>query len=401
MITGTCDIVEKTDVVLSEFLSSVLGCGWETSTNKYSSCLPSGCQQHHNMASNSSSPIVGHGPDIEPPSACRINGDISTQDIESTGADSSTEPVYSVFTGCAKLFIVFVLAFAGFLSTLSAHIYFPLLPTLAEEMHVSNSLINLTIFSFMVFQGLAPTVLGALADIHGRRPAYTLAFVIYFISNVGLARQDSLAALFLLRCLQSTGISGCVALGSGVVADIITNGNRGTYMAYLFGGIMLGATIGPVIGGTISQYLGWRAVFWFLAILCGIFMVPFLIFFPETGRNTVGNGSVPPAKWNMSIINCLQMRKPKRVGQCVDTSCRKVVPLALGAPGGRQLNWPNPLRTVYIILEKDVGIVLLYDALAYTTFYCVVSSTPSMFRDLFNFNDLQLGLCYLYVLHIP
>jgi hypothetical protein len=129
-------------------------------------------------------------------------------------------------------------------------------------------------------------------------------------------------------------------------------------------------------------------------------MVPFLIFFPETSRNTVGNGSVPPTKWNMSIINYLQVRKPEGVGHCDDASRREVAPLTLAAPGGRQLNWPSPLRTVHIILEKDVVIVLLHDALAYTTFYCAVSSTPSMFRNLFGFNDLQPGLCYLYVLYI-
>ena len=81
-----------------------------------------------------------------------------------------------------------------------------------------------------MFQGLSPTIFGDLADMAGRRPAYIIAFIIYAGANVGLALQDSYAALFILRCLQSTGSSGAIALGYGVVADMSTSAERGSYM---------------------------------------------------------------------------------------------------------------------------------------------------------------------------
>lgn len=49
-------------------------------------------------------------------------------------------------------------------------------------------------------------------------------------ANIGLALQNDYAALILLRCLQSTGSSGTVALGNGVVADIASSGERGKFM---------------------------------------------------------------------------------------------------------------------------------------------------------------------------
>jgi MFS family permease len=66
----------------------------------------------------------------------------------------------------------------------------------------------------MIFQGLAPTVFGDLADMAGRRPAYIIAFTIYLGANIGLALQNSYAALFILRCIQSTGSSGAIAWAS-------------------------------------------------------------------------------------------------------------------------------------------------------------------------------------------
>jgi hypothetical protein len=209
------------------------------------------------MASNYSLSIVGRKPGIGPLSVYKINEDTSTRDVESIGANSSTEPVYSVLTGREKQFIVFVVAFARFPSTLSAHICFPLLPTLAQEMHVSNSLINLTIFSFRCSKGSHRQSLVLWQTYWQEAGLHSSICDIFHLKRwVGNARQ--FCGLIPLRCLQSTGISGTVALGSGIIADIITNGNRGIYTTF---SIMLGATMGPVIGGIIFQYLGWRAVF--------------------------------------------------------------------------------------------------------------------------------------------
>lgn len=135
---------------------------------------------------------------------------------------------------------------AAFISPTSANIYFPALNSLQTDLNVSSTLINLTLTSYMIFQGLAPTIFGDLADMAGRRPAYTLAFIIYLGANIGLAFQNSYAALFILRCLQSTGSSGAIALGYGVVADVTTSSERGQYMGIVNAGTMLGPTLGPV-----------------------------------------------------------------------------------------------------------------------------------------------------------
>lgn len=57
---------------------------------------------------------------------------------------------YSVFTTSQKHYIIFMASWAGFFSPVSSQIYFPALNTLARDLHVSNSLINLTLTSYMV-----------------------------------------------------------------------------------------------------------------------------------------------------------------------------------------------------------------------------------------------------------
>ena len=235
--------------------------------------------------------------------ATEIPAEQDTQDVEALRRTDTGRPVYSVFTKRQKKNIVFLTAFGSFFSPLSANIYFPALNSLAKDLKVSNELINLTLTSYMIFQGLAPTIFGDLADMTGRRPAYVIGFIIYIGANIGLALQNNYAALFILRCLQSTGSSGTVALGSGVVADIASSGERGTYMGYSQFGPMTAPAIAPVLGGILSQFPGWRSLFWFSTIMAVIYLIPFTITFPETGRNVVGNGSVPPQGWNMSLLN--------------------------------------------------------------------------------------------------
>lgn len=314
--------------------------------------------------------------------------------MQRTQTSASVEPPFSIFTIHQKRFIVFMASWAGFFSPVSANIYFPALNALAQELHVSSSLINLTLTSYMIFQGLAPAFIGSLADSMGRRPAYVICFVIYITANIGLALQNSYAALFVLRCLQSTGSSGTIAMASAVVADVSTPAERGTYMGFTLAGSLLGPAVGPVIGGLLAEFLGWRSIFWFLAIFAGAFMVVFMIFFPETARVTVGNGSIPPKGWNMSLMNYLAIRKARKVAPSSGNTIEKAT-TADSRPQQRKRRSPNPLASLTIIGDKQTALLLVCNALLFAAFYDIAAVIPSQFASIYHFNDLQIGLTYI------
>lgn len=309
---------------------------------------------------------------------------------------SSISPAFSVFTNKQKGFIVFMAAWASFFSPISGQIYLPALNTLARDLNVSNSLINLTLTSYMIFQGLAPTFIGDIADTLGRRPAYAICFIVYIAANIGLALQNSYAALFILRCFQSSGSSGTIAMAAGVVSDVATAQERGKYMGFTATGALLGPAIGPVLGGVLSQFVGWRGIFWFLTIMGACFFVVFAIFFPETARNQVGDGSIPPLKINMSLMNYLAIRRtrrqhPRHTTNATDTTDKDTTP-TLTRPKPR---FPNPLASLHILFDKLNACILLYNAFLFSAFYQLSSSIPSQFAAIYHLDDLHLGLCFL------
>ena len=108
----------------------------------------------------------------EKPERESLTKDEESQGVETSNnavlgpsASRSSEAPYSIFTENQKRFIVFIASWAGFFSPVSSQIYFPALNTLAKDLNVSNSLINLTLTSYMVrhsaFDSLASTLLMA------------------------------------------------------------------------------------------------------------------------------------------------------------------------------------------------------------------------------------------------
>lgn len=236
-----------------------------------------------------------------------------------------------------------------------------------------------------IFQGLAPSFIGSFSDGYGRRQAYIIAFVIYLGANIGLALQDSYSALMVLRCLQSAGSSGTIALGSAVVADLTTRAERGKYIGYAGMGIALGPALGPVIGGLLDHFFGWRAIFWFLVILSGTCFVIVLIVFPETCRAVVGNGSVLPPRWNWPLW-AFVVPKSRFRGATYPPDPSTIQVLK---------HRPNPISSLRIATQREAGLILLYGGLLFSGYMAVLSTLSTQLSSRFGFNSIQVGLCYL------
>jgi multidrug resistance protein len=307
-------------------------------------------------------------------------------------------PLHSAFTRRQRLFVVAMTALASFFSPLSGQIYFPAIPQLVEDYHTTTGRINLTITTYMILQGLAPTIMGTFGDTTGRRPAYMVTFAVYFAANIGLATQRSYAALLILRALQSAGSSGTVALGYGVIADVCTPAERGKYLGPVAAGIMLAPAIGPTIGGLLARFLGWRSIFWFLAIISGVYLAAYTVFMPETSRKVVGDGSIVPTDWwIMSPVQGFQARNEmkKAIAEGRKSELDEMRKKALELAKKRKFRFPNPLTSILILRNKDAAIIISFIAIGMTALLDMLASMPTLFGEVYGFNSLKVGFCYM------
>lgn len=308
-------------------------------------------------------------------------------------------PPYSIYTLWEKRFIVLAASLSAFFSPLTAQIYLPALPELSKELHVTSSQINLTVTTYLIFQGLTPMFIGGFADAAGRRPAYLICFVVYIAANIGLALSKNYTSVLVVRMVQSAGSSTTVALNQAVVADIITSAERGQYIGITVLPIVLAPSLGPVLGGILSEYLGWRWIFWFLAIAAAACLVPMLFFFPETCRKIVGDGSVrPPAIYRTFRQMIIDWRGKRAARSATTAGLRRTTSTVTGGSQPRpkfKLEAPNLLGSLFILFEKEVGIVLFYSGIVFAGFYALSTSLPAQLQANYGYSSVVVGLMYL------
>lgn len=146
-------------------------------------------------------------PEVSDQSFLAGSGEGKGTNVDNVAAEDVSRP-YSVFTTSQKRLTVFLVTFAALFSPLSSFIFFPAVDALSKSLNVSVEKINLTITSYMIIAGIAPAIMGDMADMTGRRIVYLLTLSLYCVANVGLAVQHSWTALFILRMLQSAGGAG-------------------------------------------------------------------------------------------------------------------------------------------------------------------------------------------------
>ncbi|KAE8131250.1 MFS general substrate transporter [Aspergillus pseudotamarii] len=290
------------------------------------------------------------------------------------------EAPYTILSEREKICTILIASFSGFLSPISATIYFPALNVLADKLHVSPSEINLSITVYMIFQALAPSFIGNYSDCNGRRPALLICFFISIAANIGLALQNSYPALMVLRCLQSAGASGTLVISAATSADMVVRSERGKYLAYSTIGQTSGQALGPVIGGLLIQFTNTHSIFWFLAALAGFMTFMVVVFLRETCRNIVGNGSIPPQKWNRRILDIGRRKQP------MDSD---------DTPRPQSRRRPLPFETLKICRERETTIILVFISFFFCGSTVTLSTLPAQLERKYGFNSLQIGLCCL------
>ncbi|KAI5456370.1 major facilitator superfamily domain-containing protein [Mariannaea sp. PMI_226] len=299
-----------------------------------------------------------------------------------TGAE---EPPHHIFSRRQKWNLVFLVSLAGSFSPLSSNIYFPAISSISLDLGVSTSLVALTITVYMVVQGIAPSLFGAMSDKCGRRLTFTILLTIYTGANLALSFTSNFPMLLALRGLQAAGSAATISISVGVISDIADASERGGFIGTNASIRMIGQAIGPVVGGALNSTWGFRSIFWFLFTFSLLVLILLLIFLPETQRRIAGNGSIPLSGFHKPWIYLV--RPPKEWA-----SAAKPTQKQPSSP----LSFKETLTPLKNLLEKDIFVLAAWGTLVYTIWSMVTSSTTTVLLKTFpTLTQWQIGLCFL------
>ncbi|KAK7722156.1 hypothetical protein SLS64_000689 [Diaporthe eres] len=297
---------------------------------------------------------------------------------------------YSAFSDSLRIYLTYLLGFIIILSTLTATIYFPLIPMLSSHFSVSIQAINLTVTLYAVCQAISPPVFASLADCYGRRPILLLLIGIYACASLGLALDRSSYGLLLgMRAVQSFGGSATPAIAYGIVADVAVVSERGRMLGPMLSFCNGISAIGPVVGGAVAQTTG--AHVWVFLALLAVAVVCFLLTgftLPETARTIVGDGSRPAhglsRAWKFSCVKSKEAEKQSR-DEPVSTTPQERPKWTVKAA----------VHSLRIILYPDAAAILWMVATSYSVYYTFQVAIPVIYDEIYHYNDFQIGLTFL------
>ena len=110
----------------------------------------------------------------------------------------------------------------------------------------------------MLATAFGPLVIGPLSEIYGRRPVLHASNFWFLIWNIICGFVNSKGLLIAARLLAGFGASAIYALGSGVLADLWPVEERGRSIGIYLLIPLLGAAVGPIIGGFMAARTTWR-----------------------------------------------------------------------------------------------------------------------------------------------
>jgi MFS family permease len=142
---------------------------------------------------------------------------------------------------------------------------------------------------------------------------------------------------------------------------------------------MFGQAIGPVFGGTLAQFLGYRSIFWFLFGLALMVIVLTAFLLPETLRKIAGNGSLQLYGIYRPLINLRRGSEIPKENRYVPS----------------RLSFSMLMDSFKLLLEKDVLVTLIFGGFTYAVWSMITSSTASLFKDEYKLDDVQIGLVFL------
>lgn len=173
--------------------------------------------------------------------------------------------------------------------TMSNDAVFAAIPAIRSDFGESPASVQIALSSFIYAFAITQLIYGPLSDRFGRRPVLIATMVLYTGASVLCAVAADLNALVWARVLQGIGAASGPAVARAVLRDLYGAEKSAQILSYVMAAFGVIAISAPVIGGGLTEYFGWPAVFYWAALYEVILLIGIVALLPET--NTSPNKS--------------------------------------------------------------------------------------------------------------
>lgn len=141
------------------------------------------------------------------------------------------------------------------------------LPTIGKEFAMDAILLSWVPLAFTLAAAMLLVPVGRIADICGRRRIFVYGLAASMVSYLLALVAPSGPALIVVRVLQGIGAALMFATSTAILTSSFSPGERGRVLGINVAAVYTGLSVGPFLGGLLTQNLGWRSIFLFSSVL--------------------------------------------------------------------------------------------------------------------------------------
>ncbi|GIV16432.1 MAG: MFS transporter [Armatimonadota bacterium] len=144
------------------------------------------------------------------------------------------------------------------------------IPAIGRQMHATAVMVSWVVSVYLIASAVFLLPFGRLADMLGRKRVFLTGVAFFSVFSVFCAISPSIFALIASRAAQ--GVAAAMVFGTAVslITSAIPPGERGKTLGYNTATVYIGLSVGPVIGGFLTQTASWRAIFLIVTVLAGV-----------------------------------------------------------------------------------------------------------------------------------
>ncbi|MCR6692107.1 MAG: MFS transporter [archaeon YNP-LCB-003-016] len=192
---------------------------------------------------------------------------------------------------------------ASFISPFTTSSITVALPILAEEFSVGLAEVNWVVNVYLIALASTILVFGVIGDWLGRSRIFIAGIAMFAITSSIMVIVHDYLSLLVFRLLQGLAASMISSTAVAILSELLPIERRGMGIGLNTMAVYIGLTLGPLIGGYITNYFGWRTLF-ILKAFIAFMSLSLAITLPKTSR---GVSVKPNFKMSALIVSSIIM----------------------------------------------------------------------------------------------
>ena len=175
----------------------------------------------------------------------------------------------------SALFVATLTSFMGPFMISSVNVA---LPAIQTDLQMNAVQLSWIATSYLLAVAIVLLPAGKIADMYGRKKVFTAGLITYTLASTAAAFAGNAIWLLVFRAMQGLGAGMFITTGMAILTSVFPPHKRGRAIGMYVAAVYVGLSVGPFVGGILTQQFGWRSIFLIMLPL-GVGSIGITLFF--------------------------------------------------------------------------------------------------------------------------